>query len=86
MKTFEFTYPEQDSLVTEAQAREGIDLVKRALELHTSQAMEWLASVAVKHQIPVTIGDYGSGQSVVLTPSRWNDTPVGAWLSSSANC
>jgi hypothetical protein len=45
-----------------------------------------VTDLAVKHEIVVSLGDYGNGESLQLYASEWNGTSPGDWVSSSRNC
>lgn len=70
---------------TNQQANESIALLKTLLEAVEGE----LADLAVEHQIPVYVGEYGYGRSVSLNgqTNDWgDDVAAGDWVSSSANC
>lgn len=86
MNSQNFQFPDKTAITNEAEAKVAIEAVKRGIEEYTANAMEWLSDVAVQYQIPVSIGEYGSGQDLVLKTSPWHNASVGEWISSSSQC
>lgn len=81
-----YALPDDSTLTSKEAAKASIDWVKKQFENHQTEVESWLARVAVKHQIPVSIGEYGAGKSVVLRKSDYHDKDVGDWVYSSETC
>lgn len=47
---------------------------------------ELVTPVALQHNIYASVGDYGNGEELYLSDSRWSDHKRGDWVSSSEGC
>ena len=74
--------------VTEENAQATLDMLSGALDDFTSFVEDRLSDIAVKYELYVSLGDYGSGRSVIVNESQASNygMAVGDWLSSSSTC
>lgn len=61
------------------------DMVKKHEEI-TSKSEQKLVDYALKHNLYLSLGDYGSGRTLLLEDDHWSGKDRGEWLYSSETC
>lgn len=72
--------------LTKSQAQERLSALLAALNTATSELESAIVDVALEHQLDVSLGDYGSGRSLILEDDHWSGKDRGEWVYSSETC
>lgn len=55
-------------------------------EQQVNELEEKLVEYALKHDLSLSLGDYGNGRSLILNDNHWSGKERGDWLYSSESC
>lgn len=61
------------------------EMVKKHEEI-TGKSEQKLVEYALKHNLYLSLGDYGSGRTLLLEDHHWSGKDRGEWLYSSETC
>lgn len=61
------------------------DMVKKHEEM-TNKSEQKLVEYALKHNLYLSLGEYGGGRTLLLENNHWSGKDRGEWLYSSETC
>lgn len=63
-----------------------LDEMVREYEAKVSNLEHAMVQYALKHDLRLNLGDYGTGRTLIVSENHWSGKERGEWVYSSENC